>query len=550
MRPERLACLQPSRLSASRALMDKMIRERWAISRLSWQVDDCGQGRALYRINANGFVLDFPAFSSQPAKEGRTGRIMGRNWDMMGALIEGPAPASSFEQTGREGVKLYGGRAAPRTLNWCRANRSSRVFGHAVDMLASGRQPDIEILAQACYLMRNTGVEGNGTFGTRSFLSLEDDHPLRLPMASQMLCIYMMREFAADLLDHMAKAHSAQASSLAPEFRRFLGLGNGSALGLIFFVNNHPRLMDRWISSHEAAVVAAKSIRGAALRPALERLRALLAKAIVFRRQDRMYYESFAASSRIADELALIARGIDVLIEKSSAGPLEEVYPISALCATYEPMIHAETLETLHALLIELVPDIADALRETFIVDEELNTRPVMSLGRLRDILHDEYAWALGMDVSSEASRRYVWYKAETAEEPRRGPREEVPDAFNLGLDLPWLIQKLDAALVGTDHRETVARFLLRHPEHRAIVARVQGLAGLRYHSPHMNIMGEEFLPVHMVRMLTAGFFGKVKTRDYLHRNVRGVLMHGAPLPEDLRAGADPDWFFPMEPGT
>jgi len=38
------------------------------------------------------------------------------------------------------------------------------------------------------------------------------------------------------------------------------------------------------------------------------------------------------------------------------------------------------------------------------------------------------------------------------------------------------------------------------------------------------------------------------KTRDFLGRNIRGVLFHGAPLPADLVAGADPDWFHPAEP--
>ena len=35
--------------------------------------------------------------------------------------------------------------------------------------------------------MRNTGLDGNGTFGTRSFRSLESEHPLRTSLSAQML---------------------------------------------------------------------------------------------------------------------------------------------------------------------------------------------------------------------------------------------------------------------------------------------------------------------------------------------------------------------------
>lgn len=44
-----------------------------------------------------------------------------------------------------------------------------RVFDQTLAALAEGRQPSIDELSQVCYLMRNTGLDCNGTFGTRSF---------------------------------------------------------------------------------------------------------------------------------------------------------------------------------------------------------------------------------------------------------------------------------------------------------------------------------------------------------------------------------------------
>ena len=548
MRPEVLAALQPSRVSISRAFIAEASRERWSVRKLQFDIDERAKGRALYRIETPKGVFDFPVFSFEYNPHGRTGRIIGRSWDMMGALAEGPMSAADIEQTQTELPKLYAGRATSRSLVWARSNRSSRAFDHTVDSLAQGKQPDAASIAQVCYLMRNTGLDGNGAFGTRSFLTLEDDHALRKPLAAQMLSAYLMREFATDLVNCLARHRSPNAVELAPEFRRFLGVGNGSALGLILFANNHPKLIDRFITARETALAHGKSLAALPDSTEVKRLLALLDRAIRFRLEDRMVYDALVPSARVAEELTALRK---LVADYAATGQLKgekPALPFAALCAHAEAGMLPESLETLHSLLIELVPEIADGLAESLIVSEEIATQPQMKAGMLRQILRDEYAWCFKMDLSAEASRRYVWYKSATAEEPRRGPREEVEWAFNLGLDLPRLIQELDAALAQQPADRMLAYFLLEQPQFRAIAARVQTLHGLHYHSPHMNIMGEEFLPIQMVRMLNIGLHGIDKTRDFLNRNLRGVIYHGAPLPEDLRAGSHDDWFYPAEP--
>ncbi|MGO4841887.1 hypothetical protein AB4144_57460, partial [Rhizobiaceae sp. 2RAB30] len=107
---------------------------------------------------------------------------------------------------------LYHGRAAPETLIWCRSNRSGRVFDSTVAALAAGRQPDTAELAEATYIMRNTGLDGNGTFGTKTFLAISPDHPLRSSLSAQMLTAYMMRVFALDLVHHLARAEGGSAA--------------------------------------------------------------------------------------------------------------------------------------------------------------------------------------------------------------------------------------------------------------------------------------------------------------------------------------------------
>ncbi|MBI0538186.1 hypothetical protein D9599_21720 [Roseomonas sp. KE2513] len=545
MRPARLAAFQPSRISCSRALMAQAIAERWRIATRRFEIGADSAGTAVYEIETPGGTFSFLAFSNTPQRAGRTGRIIARTWDMTGALIEGVADEQVIETTRRELPKLYAGRATPGTLIWCRSNRSMRVFDATVEALASGRQPEAALVAQSCYLMRNTGLDGNGTFGTRSFLALERGHALRHPLAAQMLAAYMMREFAADLANHLAALRSPDAVALSPEIRRFLGIGNGSALGLILFINNHPRLIDAWIGAREEAIAAARALPVVPGDTRLVHLEALVRRAAVFRREDRMVYDAFAPSALIAEELDAVAGLVASLRERGS----DAAYPLDELGRQVAARFHPETEETLLSLLIELVPELADHLARSMIVSEEMEVTPSMTIGALRAILHREYAWALAWDMTAPGAYEQVWYKSATAEEPRRGPIAEAPPGtFNLGLDVPGLVQALNAALEGRDPTEPVARLLLARPDLRQITARVQSLAGLRYHQPRVNIMAGDFVPAHLVRLMNVALHGVDKTRDYLARNLRGVLFHGAPTATDLAAGASPDWFYPPEP--
>lgn len=552
MRPERLGAMQPSRLSLSRALALKALRECWRIKRLRFDIDAEARGTAVYEIIAPGRSFTFCAFSVPPQRTGRTGRIIGRAWDMQGALIEGLPDEAMIEATRTELPKLYQGRATPGTLVWCRSNRSMRVFETTVAALAEGHQPDVAALASACYLMRNTGLDGNGTFGTRSFLALEADHPLRGALSAQMLTAVLMREFAADLVECLARHRApARAVTLAPAIRRFLGVGNGSALGLMFFVNNHPRLIHAWIAAREEAIALAKALPLRAGDPRILALHDAVLRAGRFRAQDRMRYEGFAESALVARELEQVAKALAALHATGLVGDRAESWPLAALADGFEGRLHAETIETLLSLMLDLVPEEADRLAGDLIVSEELSVDPAMTCGALRALLRAEHGWALAIDLAAPGARRYAWYKSATAEEPRRGPVDELPEGtHNLGLDLPGLIHALDAALATRPAEQAVSRLLVEHPGLRQAVARVQGLRGLCYHAPHANIMGEDFVPAHIVRLLNAAIHGVDKTRDFLGRNLRGVLLHGAPTATDLAAGATGDWFYPEEPSA
>jgi hypothetical protein len=550
MRPERLGALQPSRLSLSRAFALKILREGWRFHIRRFDIDAEARGTAVYEIVAPTRSFTFCAFSVTPQRGGRTGRIIGRAWDMQGALIEGPPDDAAIEATRRELPKLYQGRATPGTLVWCRSNRSMRAFDSTVEALAAGRQPDMPTLAASCYVMRNTGLDGNGTFGTRSFLAYEDDHPLRGALEAQMLTAVLMREFAADLVECLARHRGgAAAVRLRPDIRRFIGVGNGSALGLMLFVNNHPRLIHAWINAREEAIALAKALPVGAGDPRILALRNAVRRAARFRREDRMMYEGFAASAQVAAELETVAAALEALHATGQVDGKAARYPLAALADGLEGKLHPESVETLLSLMIELVAEQADRLMGDLVVSEELSVEAAMTCGALRDLLQAEHGWALAMDMAAADARRFAWYKSVTAEEPRRGPVDELPPGtYNLGLDIPTLCQALDAELASRPAAQRVSRLLLERPDLRVMVARIQCLHGLPYHAPHANIMGADFTPAQVVRLLNAAFHGIDKTRDFLGRNLRGVLLHGAPTAADIAAGATGPWFYPAEP--
>lgn len=66
MAPERLAAIQPSRVSASRALLSHAIRGRWQILCKRFEIDEKGNGVAEYRIDIGSWRFSFPVFLLSP----------------------------------------------------------------------------------------------------------------------------------------------------------------------------------------------------------------------------------------------------------------------------------------------------------------------------------------------------------------------------------------------------------------------------------------------------------------------------------------------------
>ncbi|WP_449280877.1 hypothetical protein [Leucobacter sp.] len=543
--PGRLQSLPASRISAGRSLLEKMQQEGWTFERVHFDVDARAEGEALYRVHATaGRVFDFVIYSFEPTLDGRTGRITGQNWDMMGALIEGPTTAEDRATTREELPKLYAGRAVPGTLTWARSNRSFRAFNHTVDELAEGRQPDTHALWEVGYLMRNTGLDGNGTFLTRSFLTLEADHPLRLPLHAQLLSAFVMREFASDLVEAMAKHRNPDAAVLDRDLRRMIGIGNGSALGLLFFVNTHPMLVGTWLEQRQTLLAEAALLPLRPEEPAYEEYLGLLRRAADFARVDPYVYARFDDPHRVAVQLDDAVAEFEGLAARGATTGAE-------LLERLEGRIGDEAWELVAANLLELLPydRVVEAL-EGGIRAEQFVCDATMTLSELREIIDRDYGWALEIDMDAPGARHYVWYKSADAEEPRRGPAAEVNGGRNWALDLPGDLQAVDAALRATTAVH-VGELLRERPDLRAAIERIQSLRGFRYHSPHINMLSDEFVPVSIVRFMNSAVHGLLRTVDEGDdRNVLGLIYLGAPTAADLNEGLEIETRYPQMPAT
>jgi hypothetical protein len=390
--------------------------------------------------------------------------------------------------------------------------------------------------------MRNTGLDGNGTFGTRTFAALEEDHPLRGPFHAQMLAAYLMREFSLDLAEHLARQLDPGAVRLDDELRRCLGLGNGSAFGLLFFVNLHPLLIDRWLTARFDAVDAARARVVAGGSAELQRWSELLERAAVFYDEDPFVYYSFTHPSIVAADLRSLTARIHTLAaaEDLPAGELVDRATAGA---------SVDAVEIVHAMLLEVFPEQTDSFLSVGAVDETLRLHPEQSLAELLEVVRTEYAWTDRFDMDDPGQRVFRWYKSETAEEPRRGRTEEVSGGVEWALDLPGDVQRLTRRLEALPDDMTVGEFLLRHPDERSTVQRIHGLRGRLFHSPHMNMLGPDLVPAHVVRLMSSALHGLDKTSDLDGRwGLWGLIFHGAPTREDVAEGRAADWVYPRRP--
>jgi hypothetical protein len=540
MTPKALSAVKCSDLSFSRILIRQMARERWQIGTPDIEVDHDGNGHLIYRINARERSFTLVVRANWDGAE-KAGRRMDTTADLIASLMIGaPDRERIAVEIASMSVPFWGGRTDDGSYGFTGANRSQRLFDYVVEELSQGRQPEAQKLAEGGgYIIRNAGFYGNGRAGAANWAAIGPDHPFATPYAIDLFLMYMWRQVGLDYADAVASARNPGAARLSRNVRRYIGVGNSSGLGMTVALVRWPQWIGTWCLSREVAIAYCKLLPTEGVTARRPLLRSKLDRAID-------YYEEVAGPEHILPSHQKIVEGLRRLKQRLTG---HDIADWAGLCAWTEANVDSDTLEQLHSLLIDIHPEVTDFLEGLLprAMQRRRQVMPGLTLGDLRRALDEQYGWALHIDRSTPEGNWHFWYHSEEAGEQRRGERHiDAGSEFETFVDVVGPIQSLAKALqsVHLDDAISVGRFLLNHPEFAYIVSRI----GLALDEPYGEIQGnlvhKDFLPVHVIRFfLSVLGFESGSPRSVAW--VRGVLLQGAPLPDEIGHGQTGEWSMP-----
>lgn len=532
MRLARMGSFFATRLSFMRVLVRELMHGGWTIGRPRFDIDSEGYGTAIYRVAKPGRAYSLVVFSHELAPEMRTDRVIAEAWDATFALFDGEPTEADVERL-RGNVPLQeAGRYLATELVLCRANRSIRLFDHIVDRLSQGQQPDEGLVREVGYLMRTTAVYGNGKFGIADRFRIEDRPELSGPFQAEMLTVYLVRLFTLDLVEHVARARGPLTfRPLDSKLRRYMGIGNSTGLGMAPFLMTHPALISSWMEARETALARARSAASfdrAKFEALLERAR-------------RHITQWRVADQRQAERIKGLETDLRVLADESG-----RLTTTDSVYRWGEAKLGLEVQELVVSLLIELFPELVDGLAARMRIHETVTLDSAMRVDEILRILEREYGWAFEIDCDDPKQRALFWYVSEEKLEPRLGNRHlEHGAELERPFAIAHSIQAVRADLQKASPKESLAVFLMRHPEHRHILRRVQTIHDHPYGEIRDNLVAADCLPIDLLRCKLS-FFGASKFDPKSDRWTRIAMYQGAPLPEDLPSAEADDWAFPF----
>lgn len=539
---ERLGRQFPTRLSFMRVLIRTMSAEAWRIEREFFELDDDGAGSAVYRIETPNQDYRMVLFAHHLDPSMRSDRVIAERWDVTAALCVGPVDAQRRKFLASQVPLQEAGRLDSACLVMTRANRSSRQFDRVVASLARGDQPGAHHLAEVGYLYRTTAVYGSGKFGMSEWRQVSACHPdLARPFAAEMLSCYLLRHFGFDQVEHLARRAAPEtACALDPEVRRALGIGNATGLGMAPFLINHPLLIGQWVLQRETAL--ARILEDTAPSEDKQaRVRAVLARAAEHLDEIEIANPEQTESNRMA------AAEIRVMLHwlRENAKGL----------TWFEAIEHAargaglEAQQVLESALLEAYPERVDDLADNMAVEEDFQLTPAMRGSALLELIETRYAWVLDYDFEAPEATAVFWYQSAEKLEPRLGmrgvdPGEDREMRLGLARDMAACREALVETLE-TSGDVTTAEFVLRYPQWRYLVRRMQTVANSVYGEIQANLLDADVLPLHLLRCKLA-FMGVTKFDPRSKLWVRNTMFQGAPLADELNPQCPDDWSFPV----
>ena len=542
MRLARMGSTHQTRLSFLRALLRKAIGERWSFSRPRFEIDARGVGTAIYQVDTGAHIYSLVAFGHDLPAEKRTDRVIAEEWDATFALFDGVPTDADIERLRANVPKQEAGRCLASELVLARANRSVRLFDHVVDTLSEGRQPDANALGSTGYLMRTTAVYGNGKFGIADRDRIKSRPEMSGPFRAEMLTVYFIRAFTADLAEHMARLRAPNvAVALAPALRRRLGVGNATGLGMAPFLVRHPLLLHRWVHARETALARVRALETAG-EPESTRFMVALAAG-------RRLVAHWVTDDPVqAPRIPVLAHDLGRLEAfVTSNAVLDERAPWNRIYAWVERELSLEGQEFAVSLLIEPHGALVDDLADEMAVDEAIafDIDGGQACATLRADIERAYAWALKTDFTSPDRHGLFWYVSEEKLEPRLGMRANEPGGeLEQPLAVARDIGELAAALRDAPIDELVGMFLMRRPEFRHTVRRVQVAVRNPFAEIRDNLIDIDMRAVDILRYKLA-FFGVTRFDPRSDKWLRITMYQGAPFPHELAASDWDDWIWP-----
>ncbi len=542
MKLDRLGSFHPSRLSFTRTLIRRMHREKWRFDVVRNTLDKDGFGSFVYLIHTPEGPVSFIVFSTPLDDVDRTDRVIAEKWDMCFTLFNGVADDADIERLGRQLPLQEAGRLSERELVMSRANKSVRLFSSVIESLAGGRQPDASEIMKIGYLIRTTAVYGNGKFGALDFDRVRHSTPFGLPFQAEMLTVYMARQFSIDLIEHLARARSQQnAVGLSRHLKRAIGVGNATGLGMAPFLVGHPQLISQWIKVREAAIQLTKT-KQAVSSADIQRFSDLCDRVKAHLQQ------WITDDERQGARILVLQRELNEV--QASIPQLRKMHaPWLYLADWAASHTSLECQELVNSMILEIYPDEVNGFERLMGVEEFSRLNPTMKISKLESHIVERYQWALEIDYADRDAQHYFWYVSEEKEEPRLGRRYSEPGSeremrIGIGRDVDALYQTI-RSLANEADRLSVADLLLRHPEYRYIVARIQSLTEFEYGEIHDNLLGKECLPIDLLRCKLA-IFGATRFDPKSNLWTRITLFQGAPLYDEIHLESVDNWAFPV----
>ena len=481
---DRLGSLHASRLSFLRILLRRIKAESWHFERTSFVLDLTFAGHAVYTAFTPNNAYSLVVFAHQLDPQNRSDRVIANAWDATFTLFDGVPSASDVERLRANVPCQETGRLKATELTLSRANKSVRLWDVVVDCLSEGRQPSVDEIDAAGYLMRT--------------------------------------DTAVQLDDALAQR---------------LGIGNSTGLGMAPFLMNHPVLIDHWMNAREEAIARVQGLINASSDEIL------LVKRLISRaRSDFKTWTS--QDPKQADRISHLINDLDQSVSwLESRKSSESVW--RNLLTYARGSLGLEAQEFLASVILEPYSSLVDELGATMSV-EESEIPPVngaISVSDTLEQIHRHYDWLQHISWQQNEATALLWYVSEEKLEPRLGRRDkDASEAYEQPLAPARDMQAYRDALIQFDPLQSVAEFLLKEPLHRLSATRLQWIDRYPYGEIRGNTIDAGLRPIDLLRCKLS-FFGATRFDPRSDRWLRISLFRNAPYLGQL-TDADQYWIY------